>query len=170
MILVALGANLPSRFGNPEQTLGAAYAALEARGVRISMASRIWVTEPVPKSDQPHYRNAVICVDSSLPACDLLRSLHEIEDEFGRVRSERNAARVLDLDLLAYDDLTMGVGDGSDEMVLPHPRMHERAFVMAPLCDFVPDWVHPVLKKTAQELLDALNDEGLIYPIERDAA
>lgn len=168
MILIALGANLPSRFGGPEETLEAAKIALEAAQVRMLSASRVWITEPVPKSDQPYFRNAVIQVDTALCARSLLRVLHHIEADFGRVRSERNAPRCIDLDLIAYNDVQ--IDEGEAEIIVPHPRMHERAFVLAPLCDIAPGWVHPVMNRTAQDLLDALQEDGVFYPVREDAA
>ncbi|MAE51504.1 MAG: 2-amino-4-hydroxy-6-hydroxymethyldihydropteridine diphosphokinase [Micavibrio sp.] len=156
MILIALGANLKGPYGPPENTLKMALVTLENAGVHIVGKSRIWVTEPVPVSDQPLYRNAVIAVQTKRSPIDLLELLHTIEADFGRVRSERNAARILDLDLLSYNDVVI-----HDECIsIPHPRMHERAFVLVPLCEVNSDWVHPVLQKTANELLSMLPDRA----------
>jgi len=140
LILVALGANLPSRHGSPRQSLEAAYLRLEELGLRITARSRFWLTEPVPVSDQPWFHNAVCAVETNLPAPELLALLHRVEDEFGRVRSEVNAPRVLDLDLLAYGRQIIASDQG---LVVPHPRLAERAFVLFPLQDIAPDWVHP---------------------------
>lgn len=155
MILIALGANLPSQFGSPEETLSAALAALEARHIRVVRVSRIWITEPVPVSDQPLYRNAIALVETILNPIELLKALHDIEAEFGRVRLERNEARVIDLDLIAYYNMVLH----SDDIEVPHPRMHERAFVLVPLDEVSQEWRHPVLLKSAQELLDLLPDQ-----------
>lgn len=163
MILIALGANLPSRFGAPEDTLVAALKALENAGVQILQCSRIWITEPVPKSDQPDFRNAVAQVQSELSARALLDLLHRIEADFGRVRSVQNAPRLLDLDLIAYhDEIVLEAEQGG--MIIPHPRMHQRRFVLAPLCDIAPDWVHPSFGRCAEDLLDDAPDDGDIYP------
>ncbi len=148
MILIALGANLPSRFGTPEDTLEAAKAELSRRDVSVIQSSNIWVTAPVPASDQPFYRNAVISVSTSLPPKPLLHLLKSLEAEFGRAAAERNAPRVLDLDLLAYGDQVIREGD----LEIPHPRMHLRGFVLGPLREIAPDWSHPVLQKTAEKL------------------
>src|SRR3954454_21957939 len=141
MILVALGANLPSTEGAPRETLRRAVAELAARGLTVSARSRVFLTEPVPRSAQPWYANQVIAVDTDRPPHESLKVLFEVEHLFGRERSERNAARTLDLDLAAYHDLKFETPD----LVLPHPRMHERAFVLAPLADVAPGWRHPVL-------------------------
>lgn len=153
MILIALGANLPSIHGVPEITLHKACDALCARGVNVLAFSDVWLSAPVPISDQPWYHNAVASVDTSLDAHCLLAVLHEIEAEFGRVRidGQRNEARVLDLDLLSYGDEII-----SDGLVLPHPRIHERGFVLYPLRDVAPNWVHPRYKRSVSALIDDL--------------
>lgn len=148
MILIALGANLPSRCGRPEDTLGAAKAELERRRVVILSSSGIIITDPVPVSNQPKYRNAVISVATDLPPRELFAVLKAIEADFGRADAARNAARVLDLDLIAYKGQIIAEAD----LMIPHPRMQERTFVLEPLCEIAPGWMHPVLKRTALEL------------------
>lgn len=141
MIIIALGANLPSPYGEPHETLAAAVAALAEKGdMRITAQSSVWITAPVPVSDQPWYHNAVVAVDTDLSPFALLERLQEIENEFGRVRTVRNAPRVLDLDLVAYNDVIID----KPELIVPHPRMHQRAFVLLPLQEIAPDWTHPL--------------------------
>jgi len=153
-ILVALGANLPSeRFGGPRETLEAALAELERRGVRVLRRSRWYETAPVPAADQPWYVNGVAAVETELGPEALLAVLHAIEAEFGRVRAERNAPRVLDLDLVAYGAL---VRPGPDAPILPHPRAAERAFVLLPLAEVVPGWRHPACGETVEALIARL--------------
>jgi 2-amino-4-hydroxy-6-hydroxymethyldihydropteridine diphosphokinase len=166
MILIALGANIPSRHGNPEATLEAAKYALVFRGVRILSFSRIWLSAPVPVSEQPLYRNAVASIETQMTPQELMRVIKEIERDFGRHDAEKNAPRELDIDLLAYDDVVYTEG----ALLVPHPRMHSRAFVMMPLCEIAPDWMHPVLKKTASELAAFLPEEQYVKPIEAQAA
>ncbi|MDQ0471441.1 dihydropteroate synthase [Labrys wisconsinensis] len=149
MILVALGANLPSCEGAPRETLRRAVAELAARGLTVAARSRLFLTEPVPRSAQPWYANQVIAVETDRSPQALLAVLFEVEALFGRERSERNAARTLDLDLVAYHDLRLD----TPELVLPHPRLHERAFVLAPLADIAPGWRHPVLGESVEALL-----------------
>ena len=139
-ILIGLGANLPSQFGTPQQTLEEALRQLVEKGVTVIRCSRFWRTRPVPVSDQPWFVNAVALVESDLPAEPLLALLHDIERDFGRVRSVVNAPRVLDLDLLAYGTTVLDAPGGAR---IPHPRMVDRAFVLLPLQDVAPDWVHP---------------------------
>lgn len=159
--LIAFGANLPTdQYGAPAQTLKAALEHLAQDGrVSIKVVSSFYETAPVPISDQPWYVNGVAWVETDLSAHDLLLKLHEVEAEFGRVRRERNAARVIDLDLIAYGrDLIVEEGG----INVPHPRMAERAFVLLPLRDVAPDWVHPVLGRTVGDLISDLPDDQQI--------
>jgi len=113
--------------------------------------SRWYKTAPVPISDQPDFLNAVLAVETMLSASELLSQLHCIEAGFGRVRSVRNAARVLDIDILFYGDQIIN----SESLQIPHPRLHTRAFVLCPLCEISPDFIHPVLGSTSTGLYNA---------------
>ncbi|WP_120495448.1 2-amino-4-hydroxy-6-hydroxymethyldihydropteridine diphosphokinase [Kiloniella sp. EL199] len=150
MIIIAIGANLESpKYGLPLQTCQKALSRLEELGVEIVKQSRWLKTAPVPVSDAPWYVNAVAQIKTDLKPDELLKLLHSIENEFGRVRPFINAPRILDLDIIAYNDFISSPGD---HLVVPHPRMHERAFVLLPLMDIDEDWLHPVIGKTAKEL------------------
>lgn len=152
MILIAIGSNLSSVAGTPRETCDAALRLLPERGVSIRRTSNWYETAPVPISDQPWYVNGVAAVETSLPPDVLLRVLHDVEDEFARARSTLNAARTLDLDLLDYDGRILGAGP----VLLPHRRMHDRAFVLYPLRDVAPEWRHPILGTTPAELIAKL--------------
>lgn len=158
MILIALGANLPSKYGCPEETLQAAKRALEELGVAVLAESSVWVSAPVPVSEQPWYRNAVIAVETSHSVPELLTVLKSIEQAFGRTLRERDAARVLDLDIIAYHE-EVYEGEG---LSVPHVRAHERSFVLYPLQEVAPDWVHPVLGKSIGDLIADLGDDAQI--------
>jgi 2-amino-4-hydroxy-6-hydroxymethyldihydropteridine diphosphokinase len=160
-ILIGLGANLPGRFGGPRQMLEAALERLGTTDVRILRRSRFWRTRPVPVSDQPWFVNAVAVVDSPLDPAALLARLHAVEDEFGRLRSVRNAARVLDLDLLAYGRLVMS---GPQPPLLPHPRLAERAFVLLPLAEVAPGWIHPVTGEGLPAMIAGLPHDQQAVP------
>jgi 2-amino-4-hydroxy-6-hydroxymethyldihydropteridine diphosphokinase len=151
MILIGLGANLPSAAGPPAATLAAALAALGAAGVAIERRSPWYRSAPLPAGDQPWYVNAVAVARTGLGPAALLALLHRVEASFGRTRHRRNEARVLDLDLLDYDGLVR-----DDPPVLPHPRLHERAFVLLPLRDVAPEWRHPIDGAGVAELIAAL--------------
>ena len=163
MIFIALGANLPGPFGGAENTLRKAAEAICALDLSVVAASNIWRSAPVPVSvsDQPWYKNAVVRVQSSIGPEALLSKLHDIEAEFGRVRAERNAPRVLDLDLIAYNDF---IGT-ADDCIVPHPRMHERSFVLQPLREVVDDWVHPTLGLSLDQMISALPSDQKIERI-----
>ncbi|MFQ5938909.1 MAG: 2-amino-4-hydroxy-6-hydroxymethyldihydropteridine diphosphokinase [Alphaproteobacteria bacterium] len=164
MILIGIGANLPSaRCGPPERTCEAALETLAAEGVCVLRRSRWYRSAPVPPSEQPWYVNGVVQASTRLGPKPLLELLHRIERAFGRVRAEPNAARVIDLDLLAYDDL---ITDGPDEPLLPHPRMHQRAFVLLPLAEIAPEWRHPVTGEPIDRLIAALPPDQTATPVE----
>lgn len=161
MILLGLGANLPSAVGPPQKTLEAAIAAFEEAGVKIVARSRWYKTAPVPASDQPWFINGVMRVETQLGPEELLRLMQKIEARFGRQRGVRDAARTLDLDILDYD----GRIDEAPGLVLPHPRMHQRAFVLKPLAEIAPAWRHPKLQEPIAALIAALPPEQKAEPI-----
>jgi 2-amino-4-hydroxy-6-hydroxymethyldihydropteridine diphosphokinase len=153
-ILIGVGANLPHPIhGAPLRTCQAALEALAASGVKLLARSPWYRTAPVPASDQPDFVNGVVEVATRLDPAELLSLLHRIEADFGRVRGRPNAARTLDLDLLAYGAT---IREGPDGPILPHPRLHERAFVLLPLRDVAPGWRHPKLGKRVADLIAAL--------------
>ncbi|MDO3377930.1 2-amino-4-hydroxy-6-hydroxymethyldihydropteridine diphosphokinase [Geoalkalibacter halelectricus] len=146
-IFLALGANL----GEREEHLRQARALLQrAEGVTILAWSPLYETDPVggPEGQGP-YLNAVLAGTTSLAPADLLRLCQEVEAACGRVREQAWGPRTLDIDLLIYGDLVLEAPD----LILPHPRLHERRFVLEPLCDLAPDLIHPLLKKSMRRLL-----------------
>ncbi|HZB89959.1 MAG TPA: 2-amino-4-hydroxy-6-hydroxymethyldihydropteridine diphosphokinase [Stellaceae bacterium] len=151
MILIGLGANLPSAWGPPEKTLEAALAALGDAGIGVERRSRWYRSAPWPPGEQPWYVNAVASLATGLDPGALLAELHRLEARFGRTRRHRNEPRVLDLDLLDYDGRVQ-----EEAPVLPHPRLHERAFVLLPLAEIAPDWRHPLSGAGVWELVARL--------------
>ncbi len=162
MLLIGLGGNLPSSAGAPVATFAAALARLEAAGVTVVARSPWYESAPVPASDQPWFVNGVVQVATQLGPAELLALLHQIEADFGRLRHAPNAARTLDLDLLAYDELIQK----DHAPILPHPRLHERAFVLLPLADIAPAWRHPVAGVTPAAMIDGLDRGQLIRLLE----
>jgi 2-amino-4-hydroxy-6-hydroxymethyldihydropteridine diphosphokinase len=164
MILVGIGANLPGRDGvTPLETCQWAVQQLAALpGLHVDAVSPWYVTMPMPPSGQPPYINAMVRLSIEPHAAEpdpsvLLAALQAIEAEAGRVRGEPNAARTLDLDIIAIDGMVRMAPDP----VLPHPRAHLRAFVLVPLLDVARGWVHPVEGVGAVELLRRLPDQGV---------
>ena len=129
-------------------------------------ASQAWLTAPVPASDQNWYRNAVIAVETDLPPKVLLALLLDIEQDFGRVRGAKNEARVLDLDLIGYNGQVLDEGD----LTLPHPRLHERSFVLYPLREIAPGWMHPVLNLSVDIMIEKLPGDQTAEPLKTEVA
>ncbi|MEL6556019.1 MAG: 2-amino-4-hydroxy-6-hydroxymethyldihydropteridine diphosphokinase [Cyanobacteria bacterium J06621_11] len=156
---IALGSNL----GHSEQILTNAITVIDQRpGVHVSARSHFYKTAPVGPP-QPDYINACITVETNLSARALLQRLLSIEGQFGRIRKERWGARSLDLDLIFYGDRIID----APKLSVPHPRLHERAFVLIPLMDIAPQWQHPVMKRTVKQLTEQLSDQNLLTGVER---
>ena len=166
MILIGIGGNLPSEtYGPPRATCGAALALLEDHGTRIIKRSRWFESAPVPASDQPWYVNGVVAVDCALDPVELIAKILRVEADLGRERGVLNAARIVDLDLLAYDDTILN-GNDREEATVPHPRMTERAFVLLPMQDVAPGWRHPSTGQGIDELIAQLPEDQACRPME----
>ncbi len=162
MIYIGLGANLPSKFGLPPETLNAAKDVLSKRGLHIVAQSSTWLSAPVPFNvEQEWFHNEIIAVETSLSAHDLLDFLLNIEAEFGRERGVKNAPRLLDLDLIAYHD---DIIKDADRLIVPHPRMDKRLFVLMPLQELDKNWTHPISGQKIDDFimyLDTKQDQDI---------
>lgn len=156
MILIALGANLPSFAGPPEETLKAALGQLAGHCITITKPSGFYRSAAWPNPDDPAFVNAVASVETGLDPAALLAALHQTEAAFGRRRSLPNAPRTLDLDLIDYDGR---IQEGPPQ--LPHPRMESRAFVLVPLREVAPEWRHPISGLSVSELIGRLPPGGI---------
>jgi 2-amino-4-hydroxy-6-hydroxymethyldihydropteridine diphosphokinase len=164
MIYFGIGSNLPTEnFGTPLMNCRAAIERLARAGLQASACSPFYETAPVPISDQPWYVNCVIGVaHTTLNPREAMRACLSIEEDIGRVRTVRNAPRIVDIDLIAWDDLVI---EEPPDLIVPHPRMAERAFVLYPLADLAPDWRHPVLGLVIRELIAKLPPGQSIRPL-----
>lgn len=148
---IALGSNLPSLWGGREQNLLLAIEHLRRLGT-ISAVSAFLDTAPILYTDQPRFLNAAVLLETTLEPIPLLHALQSIELAMGRDRSPTailKGPRTLDLDLLWFDDLVLDLPD----LILPHPALHERRFVLEPVAEIAPHWRHPIIAKTASQLL-----------------
>lgn len=183
-MLVAVGSNMDSAQGSPTETIRAGIMELERVGGVIRSTSRLFSTPAFPVGSGPDYVNGALVVEADWSAQDALERLHAVEAALGRRRVVRWGQRVIDMDLLAVDNtvnpdpasarkwmdlpLDQQQKTAPDQLILPHPRMHERAFVLVPLADVAPDWVHPILNQSVLQMLDALPAQDLAQIVPLD--
>jgi 2-amino-4-hydroxy-6-hydroxymethyldihydropteridine diphosphokinase len=156
--------SLGSNVGDREKNLRAAIAALPELGVKTKQVSSIYETEPVDVLEQPWFLNCVVKGETTLPPTELLKKLRELEKRMGSTKPVARGPRLIDLDILVYGDQTID----SPELQVPHPRMHLRRFVLAPLAEIAPDLKHPSWSGTATQLLAALTDRSAVKKISGD--
>ena len=163
VVFIAYGTNVLLDQTPERQSLPYIIAQLKSRSVDVRNFSRMWLSRAWPDPNDPPYRNAILQAHTALAPAAVLAILHDLEAEAGRVRDHRaNAPRTLDLDLIAHGDAIIDSGG----LILPHPRAHDRAFVMGPLAEIAPGWVHPVLGRTAVELYRKATVARDAYPLD----
>jgi len=156
---ISIGTNTGNRMRNLEHALSIVH---EGVGEVLNISS-VYETEPWGFESKNWFYNAAFTLKSSLEPQLLIKKLLEIEKEMGRVRGEGGYTdRCIDLDIILCDDCTIS----SEKLTLPHPKMHERLFVLLPLQELMPQWIHPVLKKNIEEMVRDCEDKGRIYRIE----
>lgn len=176
-ILLGIGANVDSKFGSPTETILQSIRELGEAGLLVKVVSRLFQTPAFPPSAGSDYVNVAVLCNSDKPAIEILAILHRIEDKHGRLRHRRWDARTLDIDLLAVGDqilpdLTIHQEWRDlpfeqqkirvpEQLILPHPRLQDRSFVLVPLADIAPNWTHPILRQSVKEMLAALPDASM---------
>lgn len=156
-VFIGIGSNLGDRISNCKQAVDEM-----RRFSEIVCASPLYETQPVGKEDQPEFINLVAEVNTELSPHELLAKLKLVEDKLGRVKGERWGPRTIDLDILFFGSLVLN----EDNLVIPHPRAHQRRFVMQPLYDIAPDFIHPDLKLSIIEILNKLEDKKEVKIVE----
>jgi 2-amino-4-hydroxy-6-hydroxymethyldihydropteridine diphosphokinase len=160
IVFLSLGSNV----GDREKNLRDAIAALPELGVQIKKVSSIYETEPLDLLEQPWFLNCVVEGETTVPPAALLKELRELEKRMGSKKPVARGPRLIDLDILVYGLQTIN----SPELQVPHPRMHVRRFVLAPLAEIAPDLKHPSWRGNAAQLLDALKDKSAVKKINGD--
>ena len=164
MIYIGIGSNLNGKKNEtPLQNCNKALVELK-KEVNICNISSWYKSEPIPVSNQPWYINGVVEISTNKSSIDLLELILNIEEFFGRVREKRNEARILDLDIIDYKKQIIYK---KNKLIIPHPRMHERSFVLEPLSELNPKWIHPIKKKGIKELIRNLNNKQKILKISK---
>ena len=169
MILIGLGSNVEGPWGSPEQTVATALRRLDSAKTRLISASRLLASKPMGPVDQPDFVNAAAIITTGLNAEQLMLHLHNLELESDRRRTVRWGPRTLDLDLLDFNGV-IRCGDGQSSghqkpLVLPHPGIAERVFVLAPIHEIAADWRHPETGKSAAEMLAELKPDPSDYTV-----
>jgi len=147
-VYLCLGSNLGDRAANLRKTL----ALIEKAGIKVEAKSSIYETEPYGIKNQPFYLNGCIKTAAGLQPEEMLNKLKEIEVQAGRIPGPKWGARIIDIDILFYDNIIIR----QENLIIPHPEIQNRRFVLAPLCEIARDYIHPVLKKTVKQLIDDL--------------
>ncbi|WP_439155809.1 2-amino-4-hydroxy-6-hydroxymethyldihydropteridine diphosphokinase [Yoonia sp.] len=181
--LICFGSNATSVLGDPRETVTQAMASVAALSETAPKSSALYQTPAFPAGAGPDFVNAAMAITTLLSPEAMLAQLHLIESRAGRVREKRWGQRTLDLDLIAMDDLicpdrktqdhwrtlpeTAQQTKAPEQLILPHPRMQDRSFVLVPLSDVAPDWMHPVLGRTVQALLEKRpeSEQATVVPL-----
>ena len=173
--LIALGSNIGLAMSQPVDIIKRAIIELGKSDINLVALSRFYETPAFPTGSGPNFINSVVKVETKYSAHEILQELHKVENKFERQRESRWSARTLDLDLLALEEQVLPSREVfqhwcdlpaseqkekiPSELILPHPRIQDRAFVLLPLLDVEPSWTHPILKKTVMQLYEELTDQ-----------
>ncbi len=157
-IIIGVGGNIKSEDGSHPIKVGIkAISYFKDYSIKVTDQSSWYETEPIPKSEQPNFFNCIVFANTILNELDVLKSLHQIEYKLGRRRRTINESRVIDLDLIDYSNKVLR----NKEIVVPHPRAHQRRFVMEPLAELDKNWVHPFFKIKINKILKNLDNQNI---------
>ncbi len=157
MKIIAFGSNIPFQNLSPIEIIETSYSTLEKYGVQILKKSYIYQSEAYPNKLDPLFYNSALCVETRLQPNELLEIILKIEKMYGRVRNERNSPRTLDIDIICFDNLILN----DNNLIIPHPALHLRPFVILPIRDLDTNWKHPVFLKTIAQIIDKFEPNEL---------
>jgi 2-amino-4-hydroxy-6-hydroxymethyldihydropteridine diphosphokinase len=157
-VYISLGSNLGERQDNCDEAI---LRLAEHQGIEFIQRSSFYETEPVDYRSQPYFVNCVAELHTTLSPFQLIEAMLEVESDMGRVRDIPKGPRLIDLDLLFFEDIILA----SPNLVLPHPALHQRSFVLTPLCEIAADFQHPLYRSTIRELLERLTDSASVIKL-----
>ena len=157
-LIIGIGGNVYSSDGfHPIEIGKKAIMQMQSYSINIEKLSSWYISEAIPKRDQPNFFNCIIFANTYLNEFDVLEKLHLIEANLGRLRIKVNEPRSIDLDLINFCNKI----SKCDKLIIPHPRAHLRRFVMEPLAEIDPSWIHPILKMSAKQIVSQLGDQNI---------
>jgi len=159
MIILSLGSNLSSKFGDRFKNLEIAMNYLEGYGILIEKKSSFYETPSYPNTNDPKFINVIISVKTKLPPIDLMSVLIHIEEKLGRKRNKKNDPRTCDIDIIDYEQKIINFKYRDLDLIVPHERMRSRNFVLFPLIEIMPNWIHPQTKENISDIIKKLSNE-----------
>ena len=157
MKILAFGSNLPFKNNSPQDNIEKAYEVLSKNGIKILNKSSIYRSEAYPNKNDPEFCNSVVSVDTDLEPNILLKIILKIEASFDRKRYVKNSPRTLDIDIICFDDIVLN----EKNLIIPHPEMQNRLFVLLPIQEINKNWLHPVLTKSVTNIIKEFDQKAL---------
>jgi len=157
MKILAFGSNLPFKNNSPQDNIEKAYEVLSKNGIKILNKSSIYRSEAYPNKNDPEFRNSVVSIDTDLEPDVLLKIILKIEESFDRKRYVKNSPRTLDIDIICFDDIVLN----EKNLIIPHPEIQNRLFVLLPIQEINKNWLHPVLTKSVTNIIKEFDQKAL---------
>ena len=157
MKILAFGSNLPFKNNSPQDNIEKAYEVLSKNGIKILNKSSIYRSEAYPNKNDPEFCNSVVSVDTDLEPNVLLKIILKIEESFDRKRYVKNSPRTLDIDIICFDDIVLN----EKNLIIPHPEIQNRLFVLLPIQEINKNWLHPVLTKSVTNIIKEFDQKAL---------